>query len=534
MKRCMGCMRHIDEMNVDCPYCGYIQNSLPADERFLRPGCVISGRYLIGKALGCGGFGITYIAFDSMIEKTVAIKEYFPSDFVTRADNRISVKLTDPNMLDQFEQGKKRAIKESRMLAQLDGIENVTDVYDCFEENNTAYIVMEYLDGTTLKEVLNQKGKLTYEQALNIIYPVINSLERVHRQNLIHRDISPDNIFICKDGKIKLLDFGSARYALNTVEKTYTIVLKHGYAPIEQYSARSAQGPWTDVYAVAATFYKMITGVKPPNAFERVNNDTLRSPKELGVKIPDYVDDAIMCALCVDSKYRTQDMTAFKRGLSGAQQRQNRYRDELYKDRPVQQYKPAPAQNENKSRAGLIVALSAVFLSVIVIIVAFIAAKNNSDEKPTEITSAEATTLEEKTVAPTTAPTTTEPPTTQETTTEAPKPSIALKIDGELTDSVTVAYIESATLVLENVPKDAGNVLVEVENEDIVSVSIIGNLLNKFVPLSELSVNFSGKSKGNTRVKIYLENYPDVYVDVDVNVILTVLPEKPADVESDE
>lgn len=526
MKRCMGCMRLIDEGNVDCPYCGYIQNSLPEDERYLRAGSVIEGRYLIGKALGSGGFGITYIAWDSMLEKTVAIKEYFPSDFVARAENRVSVRLTDPKMKEQFDSGKKKAIEESRTLARLDDIENVTDVYDCFEENNTAYIVMEYLEGITLKDLLKEKGKLTYEQAVNLIFPVINSLEKVHRQNLIHRDISPDNIFLCKDGKVKLLDFGSARYALNQQERTYTIVLKHGYAPVEQYSTRSAQGPWTDVYAVAATFYRMITGVKPLNSFERVNNDTLMSPKELGVQLPDYVDDAIMHALCIDGKYRTQNMTEFKRDLSGVQARQNRYKDELYKDRPIRQYNPNPSPENEKSKAGLIVAITAIVVSIIVIVAVVIIAKNGGgSEKAT--TTVQATTLEEKTVATTAEVTTTEPETTtQPETTKAPDPKISLMINGEETDRITVAYMETATLVLENIPEDAGDIKINVDNEDVLSVNVVGNLLNKFIPLTEFSVTFTGKAKGTANTTIYLENHPEISLTVPVDVILSVLPEK--------
>lgn len=527
MKRCMGCMRMIDDANADCPYCGYKQGSLPEDERYLHSGSVIMGRYLIGRALGSGGFGITYIAWDSMLEKTVAIKEYFPADFVTRATNHVSVKLTDPKMLDQFEAGKKKAIEESRTLARLDDIENVTDVYDCFEENNTAYIVMEYLEGITLKDLLKDKGKLSYEHAVNLIFPVINSLEKVHRQNLIHRDISPDNIFLCTDGKIKILDFGSARYALNQQEKTYTIVLKHGYAPVEQYSARSAQGPWTDVYAVAATFYKMITGVKPLNSFERVNNDTMKSPKELGVAIPDYVDDAIMKALRVDSKFRTQDMTEFKRDLSGAGQRQNRYKDELYKDRPIRQYEPEPEHGEEKSKAGLAVALAAIIISVAVIAVILIFSKNGDDPKTDTTTATQATTLEEKTVATTAPETTTEEETTTEPeTTAPPEASMQLIVNGEEADRVTVAYIETMTLVLENIPENAGDVCVEVGDEDVVGVTVVGNVLNKFVPLTEFSVTFTGRSKGSTSARIYLQNYPDISLEVPVDVILSVLPEK--------
>lgn len=524
MKRCMGCMRLIDDNAVICPYCSYNQSEKKENENFLSAGTVLAGRYIIGKALGSGGFGITYIAWDSMLEQTVAIKEFFPSAFVSRTQNGVSVRLSDPKMLEQFETGRRKAIDESRCLARLGDVESVTDVYDCIEENNTAYIIMEFLDGITLKQRLEERGKLTFEEAMKIIMPVINSLAKVHEQNLIHRDISPDNIMLCKNSAIKILDFGSARFAKKENEKTYTIVLKHGYAPIEQYSSHSAQGPWTDVYAVAATLYKMITGKRPMDSIERVNNDNLPSPKELGIRLPDYANEAIMRALCVDAKYRTQNMLLFKRGLSGLEQRQPQYMEELYRNRPVQHYNPNYNNYKNEKsagKAGAVVAVCSIVAALIAVTAVLISnAKKNvvqTVEQTTPMTVA--TSATQTTMQHTTEP---ETQTTQETTetTTQPQPQLQLLINSQPSDTVTVAYIESANLKLENIPEDAGDIVCEVEDESVVSVNVVGNIAKRFIPLENLQLNFFGKRIGNTYVNIYLTNYPDIFTRVYVDVIL--------------
>lgn len=524
MKRCMGCMRLIDDNARFCPYCSYNQNEKKENDDFLSPGTVLAGRYIIGRALGSGGFGITYIAWDSMLEHTVGIKEFFPSAFVTRAKDGVSVRLSDGKMAQQFENGRKKAIDESRCLASLSDVESVTDVYDCIEENNTAYIIMEYLDGVTLKQYLEEKVKLTFEEAIKIIMPVINSLAKVHEQNLIHRDISPDNIMLCKNSVIKILDFGSARFAKKENEKTYTIVLKHGYAPIEQYSSHSAQGPWTDVYAVAATLYKMITGKRPVDSIERVNNDTLPSPKELGVRLPDYANEAIMHALCVDARYRTRNMQSFKRGLSGLEQRQPRYMEEPYRNRPVEHYEPN--YNNDKSekptgKAGAVVAVCSIAAALVVIAAVLISnAKKNvveTVEQTTPLTVA--TSAEQTTTTQTTEP---ETQTTEQTTeqTTQPRPKLQLLINGQTSDTVTVAYIESVNLKLENIPEDAGDIVCEVEDESIVSVGVVGNIAKRFIPIENMQLNFFGKQIGNTYVNVFFKNRPDISVSVYVDVIL--------------
>ena len=265
----MGCMEEYDDNTTVCPYCGYVKGT-PAKEIYqLQPESILSGRYIIGKVLGFGGFGITYIAWDSVLEKKVAVKEYLPSDFATRMPGQTCVSVYEGEKEEQFKSGLRSFIEESQRLAKFNSVDGIVSIYDSFAENGTAYIIMEYLDGRTLKSILKEKGKIPYQEAIGYALPVLYALEDVHKAGIIHRDIAPDNIFITNDGKVKLLDFGAARYATTLHSKSLSVILKPGYAPEEQYRTRGNQGPWTDVYAMAATLYRAVTGVIPEDSLER-------------------------------------------------------------------------------------------------------------------------------------------------------------------------------------------------------------------------------------------------------------------------
>ena len=175
-------------------------------------------------------------------------------------------------------------MKEAKTLAKFNTEDDVVNVIDFFEENGTAYIVMEFVDGETLSDIVAQKGKLTPDETLALLLPVMDSLKKVHAQGLIHRDISPDNIMVT-NGKVKLLDFGAARSMQAESNKSLSVMLKPGYAPEEQYRSKGEQGPWTDVYALCATMYKCVTGTTPDDATQRVYDDETKSPKELGIDI---------------------------------------------------------------------------------------------------------------------------------------------------------------------------------------------------------------------------------------------------------
>lgn len=314
--RCMGCMREYSQNDSICPICGYDQNSPVKHSNHLKPGTMVAGRYLIGRALGSGGFGITYIAWDSLIGRTVAIKEYLPGVFAYRVPGQNNVDCYNKESAEKFRAGVLKTMDESNTLARFNSLEGVVDVYNCVEANGTVYIVMEYLEGKSLKEELITHGKYSFVEAMGIMTPILNALYQIHESGIIHRDISPDNIFVCNDGTVRLIDFGAARMAINDNRKSLSVILKRGYAPKEQYSANAKQGPWTDVYATAATFYRMITGVVPQESLERDISDTLLPPSKLGVELPDYAEHAIMRALEIDTTKRTKNTFDFFRQLT--------------------------------------------------------------------------------------------------------------------------------------------------------------------------------------------------------------------------
>lgn len=317
-QRCLGCME-LYGMEFDvCPFCGYIRNTPPKEAYHIVPGMVLHDRYLVGRVLGSGGFGITYIGFDMTLNKKVAIKEYLPVEFATRVPNQKNVTVYAGEKYEQFTAGMEKSLDEAQRLAEFRQTPGITQIYDFFKENNTSYIVMELLEGETLKERLKRETKMTVEEALPIVLQVLDALQEVHSKSILHRDIAPDNIFLLKDGTVKLMDFGASRQVTTTHSKSLTVILKLGYAPIEQYQSGGNQGPWTDVYALAATFYRMITGKRPPEAQERRLHDTLKDPSKMGVVINKSMENALMNALHVKIEDRTQSAAEFKAALEAS------------------------------------------------------------------------------------------------------------------------------------------------------------------------------------------------------------------------
>ena len=316
IRRCMGCMSTYEAIDEMCPFCGYIEGT-PAKEAYhIKPGSLLYDRYTVGRAIGFGGFGITYIAWDNKLMQKVAIKEYMPSEYATRVPGNLTVTIYDGERYTEFMTGLQKFLDEAQRLAKFQNVPGIVRILDCFSENLTAYIVMEYLDGMTLKQYLAEHGgKLPYEEAVEFILPVLAALQAVHKEGIIHRDISPDNIFITEDGEVKLLDFGAARYASTGYSKSLSVILKPGYAPAEQYLSHGEQGPWSDVYATAATLYRMITGVVPEEALERKEKDTLKPPAALGAKLPKNAEKAILNALNVRVENRTASAEEFEAQL---------------------------------------------------------------------------------------------------------------------------------------------------------------------------------------------------------------------------
>ena len=308
----MGCMKEKGEEQI-CPLCGMSDADLgEVAPIFLRPGSELKDRYIVGIALGQGGFGITYIGYDKVLNTRVAIKEYFPSDIAGRTSEAGTVSAY-PRSADDFGRGKERFLDEARTLAKFSDHPCIVGVKDCFAENETAYMIMEYLDGVSLKEYLNRKGgRLSVSDSISILAPVMDALCAVHKEGIIHRDISPDNIFITTDGRVRLIDFGAARQTMGG-QKSLSVMLKPGYAPEEQYRTRGNQGPWTDVYALTATLYRMITGEVPPDSLERVMEDTLDIP----VDLPQNVQTALRIGMAVRSSERYSSVEQLRAALNG-------------------------------------------------------------------------------------------------------------------------------------------------------------------------------------------------------------------------
>jgi len=329
MIRCLNCMEEYDSSLGICPYCGSSNETIkPVRSYHMVPGTILHKRYTIGTALGFGGFGVTYIGYDNVLNCKVAIKEYMPSDCATRVPAQAEVTVYDGEKSVQFTTGKGKFVGEAQTLAKMQAANGVINIYNCFEENNTAYIVMEYHKGKTLKQYLKERntvlpdgtvkeGTISIEDAKAIMLPVIEALKFVHEKSIVHRDIAPDNIYLCDDGQVKLLDFGASRFATASHSKSLSVILKQGYAPAEQYNSRGNQGPWTDVYSLAATIYKAVTGILPEDAMERTTKDDLKKPSKCGAKLKKSEENALMNALQIKVEDRTQDLDEFKKELYG-------------------------------------------------------------------------------------------------------------------------------------------------------------------------------------------------------------------------
>ncbi len=304
---CIYCMNPSSEDT--CPHCGRKRSEYTADPHHLAPGTLLSGKYEVGAVLGEGGFGITYIGRDRNLELRIAIKEYFPSGMVNR-NNTASAEITASvgKAQEFFEKGKTSFLEEARTLAKFSNHPNIVSVRDFFAENNTAYIVMEYLEGTNLKDYLAQRGPMSFEQAFELLSPVMSALAKVHERGLIHRDISPANIMVLEDGTVKLLDFGAARDVSGADEKSLSVMLKPGYAPEEQYRSKGNQGPWTDVYALSATLYKMVTGITPEDAMNRIYQDELARPSSVNGDITEEQERVILKGMAVYQEDRFQSV----------------------------------------------------------------------------------------------------------------------------------------------------------------------------------------------------------------------------------
>lgn len=287
-KRCFNCMKEYEEQYEVCPHCGYVDGSPPAEAYHLAPGEILNHKYIVGTAIDSGGFGIIYRAWDAQMEQVVAIKEYFPNGVVSRVPGQNDVIIYSGKNREVFRKGVDRFLVEARNMAEFSQ-PDIVALYDYFEENNTAYIVMEYLDGVSFKEYLKERGgQIPSEEVVDITLHVLAALEEIHSHHIIHRDISPDNIFLCSNHRVKVI-------------------------------TKSRQGPFTDLYALGACMYQAATGEKPQESLARAMHDDLRPPKELNPEVPEYLSDIIMKAMAMDEDERFQSSEEFMKALKGHQ-----------------------------------------------------------------------------------------------------------------------------------------------------------------------------------------------------------------------
>lgn len=273
---------------------------------------LLHGRYHTGDVLGNGGFGITYAAWDNQANRRVAVKEFFPNRDMARLPDRCTARPVE-GQEEYIRHASQCFVNEANLLMTLQGQEGVVSLYNLFSANGTFYYAMEYLEGMNLSEYLMKNGRMTWSQLSPLLAHVLRALEMLHRSNLIHRDISPDNIFLTGNSQARLIDFGSVRTYQDT--KSFTTFMKHNFAPWEQYQTNGEQGPWTDIYSLCVTVYYCLTGVLPPRAPDRRLNDTTQPLTALCPRLPGNIAAAVHKGMAVGIPDRYADVRQLAQAL---------------------------------------------------------------------------------------------------------------------------------------------------------------------------------------------------------------------------
>lgn len=444
VNRCSKCMEEIH--GYPCPRCKFDIASFQPKSYALAPNTILHGRYLLGVPLGQGGFGITYIAWDLEEKKKVAVKELYPSghasrystggtDVIWSGDRESKLLMVDGPAVFR---------KEAAKMQKLKDVPQVVQVCEVFTDNNTAYIVMDFVAGITLKDYLMENGPLNWDKTQKLLAPAIEAMIRVHKAGLIHRDISPDNMMIEPSGKIRILDLGAAKDLNTNSGASSMIVAKGGFSPLEQYSQRGGSGTWTDVYALAATICYTLSGKTLPASVDRVNGDGDLWEQPVYKKLPPHVLAALQKALAVSPKDRTQTMEQFLSDLRlskpDAKKADAKRADTTKQEVP----KPEEKKKSGRSTAAIValVLLCCVAIVAIGIRLGSVLEEKAKDmlgnpvtventpttRKPTSTTAASKEPTTKATTAPTTKATTA--PTTAPTT----KPTTAPTVPGYLGD----------------------------------------------------------------------------------------------------
>ncbi len=295
-----------------CPYCGFEKSKYRQDPMTLTIGSTLNQRYMVGGVIGKGGFGITYLAYDLKLDARVAIKEYYPMGLAVRKPGSMQVSVSTVEAGESFRAGAEKFYNEAKMVAKFNGNPNIVSVYDFFYENDTVYFIMGYLQGQTLKSYVKKK-RITEGQAVSVFEQISNALSAAHGMNILHRDVSPDNIMLCDDGTIRLLDFGAARQVVAEQSQSLSVILKQGFAPLEQYQKKGKQGPWTDIYALGATIYNALTGDMLSDPMSRLEDDSEFADNRYGISEPLWKVIKKCTMLKIDDRY--QDIASLKDDL---------------------------------------------------------------------------------------------------------------------------------------------------------------------------------------------------------------------------
>ncbi len=312
-KACINCFSAIDLNEQTCPYCGFVCSEDEHHTYAIAGGTLLNKRYIIGRVIGTGGFGITYLAYDTQREAVIAIKEYYPYGIAVRTEDNVTLEPLSHANEDRYRSGMESFLRESRYIAMFQNASEIMGIYDVFEENGTAYYVMEYFNGMTLKAYTDKYGRISAGQAVFIAVNVVKAFEVLHKGGIIHRDISPDNIMLCRNGSVKLIDFGAARSYIED-DNGLSVMLKQGFTPLEQYQRNGKQGAWTDIYSLGASLYYALTLYTPEDPMSRFDdNSGFEAPL---AQLPDSLRQLISTACTVRAKDRYQTAEEFQEALN--------------------------------------------------------------------------------------------------------------------------------------------------------------------------------------------------------------------------
>lgn len=350
---CESCFSEINSER--CPFCGFDPERYKPTPQVLPCGSILMGRYFVGRVIGKGGFGITYLAYDVKEEKKSAIKEYFPTELAVRSSRGPQVNVIKGSE-ELFKKGSEKFYNEASFLSNFNSQPNIVNVYEFFYENGTVYFTMEYLEGCSLKDHVRKNGCISSDYAVYIAREVCAALRAVHSKNVLHRDISPDNIMLCRNGAVKLIDFGAARQVYPEGSQLLSVILKPGFAPIEQYQRKGKQGPWTDLYALSGSLFYALTGEVPDDPMTRLENDKTYENNVYGI------DDALWTvirkasSLSISERYQNTDEFITALGSYDA----NKY--------SVMQAQNDVKANKSDKKSKLIVTLLSAAAAVLILI----------------------------------------------------------------------------------------------------------------------------------------------------------------------